>query len=41
MGPAKYPIEDLRALFGLEVAEMYVWRPVIDHLADHLARGTC
>jgi len=35
----KYPLEDLRGLFGLEVSEMYVWRPVIDHLADHLAQG--
>ncbi|HUD18295.1 MAG TPA: DUF1839 family protein [Acidimicrobiales bacterium] len=35
----KFPPEDLRALFGLEVAEMYVWRPVIDHLADHLSQG--
>ncbi len=35
----KFPPEDLRMLFGLEVAEMYVWRPVIDHLADHLALG--
>jgi len=35
----KFPPEDLRALFGLEVVEMYVWRPVIDHLADHLALG--
>jgi hypothetical protein len=35
----KYPPEDLRALYGLEVAEMYVWRPVVDHLADHLAQG--
>ena len=35
----KYPLEDLRRLFGLEVAEMYVWRPVVDHLADHLAQG--
>jgi hypothetical protein len=35
----KFPPEDLRQLFGFEVAEMYVWRPVIDHLADHLAMG--
>jgi hypothetical protein len=35
----KYPVEDLRRLYGLEVDEMYVWRPVIDHLADHLGRG--
>jgi hypothetical protein len=35
----KFPPEDLRALYGLEVAEMYVWRPVIDHVAEYLARG--
>jgi hypothetical protein len=35
----KFPPEDLRALFGLEVAEMYVWRPVIDHVEDHLSQG--
>jgi hypothetical protein len=35
----KFPPEDLRALYGIEVAEMYVWRPVIDHLAEHLALG--
>jgi hypothetical protein len=35
----KFPPEDLRALFGIEVAEMYVWRPVVDHLEDHLAQG--
>jgi Domain of unknown function (DUF1839) len=28
----KYPPEDLRALYGLEIAELYVWRPLIDHL---------
>lgn len=35
----KYPPEDLRDLYGIEIAEVYVWRPVIDHLADHLALG--
>lgn len=35
----KFPPEDLRGLFGIEVAEMYVWRPVIDHLEDNLALG--
>jgi len=35
----KFPLEDLRALYGLVVTEQYVWRPVIDHLSDHLARG--
>jgi hypothetical protein len=35
----KYPPEDLRALFGLEVAEMNVWRPVVDHVEEQLALG--
>ncbi|HUI04232.1 MAG TPA: DUF1839 family protein, partial [Acidimicrobiales bacterium] len=35
----KFPPEDLRTLFGLEIAELYVWRPVVDHLAEHLALG--
>ncbi len=38
-GLFKFPLEDLRVLFGLEVSEMYVWRPVIDHVADHLSQG--
>lgn len=28
----KYPPEDLRTLYGIEVTELYVWRPVIEHL---------
>ncbi len=28
----KYPPEDLRTMFGIDIAELYVWRPVIDHL---------
>ncbi len=35
----KYPPEDLRALFGLEVTEMNVWRPVVDHVEEQLALG--
>ena len=35
----KFPPEDLRALFGLEVAEMNVWRPVADHVAEQLDLG--
>jgi hypothetical protein len=35
----KFPLEDLRRLFGIVITEQYVWRPVIDHLADHLAQG--
>ena len=35
----KYPTEDLRALFGLEVTELNVWRPVIDHVVEQLGFG--
>ncbi|MGH9017789.1 MAG: DUF1839 family protein [Acidimicrobiales bacterium] len=35
----KFATEDLRALFGIEIDEMYVWRPVLDHIEDHLGMG--
>jgi len=35
----KYPPEDLRALYGIDIAELYVWRPVIDHLETALSDG--
>ena len=35
----KYPPEDLRTLFGLEVSELNVWRPVIDHVDEQLELG--
>jgi hypothetical protein len=35
----KFPPEDLRTLFGLEVAEFNVWRPVIDHAEEQLELG--
>lgn len=35
----KYPPEDLRALYGIEVSEMNVWRPVLDHLTEQLDFG--
>ncbi|MCU1492010.1 MAG: hypothetical protein JWM85_3415 [Acidimicrobiaceae bacterium] len=35
----KFPAEDLRRLFGIDVAEMNVWRPVIDHVESELERG--
>jgi Domain of unknown function (DUF1839) len=34
---AKFPLADLHALYGIEVFELNVWRPVVDHLAEHLA----
>ena len=35
----KYPPEDLWALYGIDVAEMNVWRPVVDHVEEQLALG--
>jgi hypothetical protein len=35
----KFPPEDLRALFGLEVAELNVWRPTLDHAEEQLELG--
>ena len=35
----KFPTADLRTLFGLEVAELNVWRPVVDHIAEQLGFG--
>jgi Domain of unknown function (DUF1839) len=35
----KYPPEDLRMLYGIEIAELYVWRPVIEHLETALEQG--
>jgi hypothetical protein len=35
----KFPPEDLRTLFGLEVSELNVWKPVIDHVIEQLDLG--
>jgi hypothetical protein len=35
----KFPPEDLRAAFGLEVAEFNVWRPVVEHVVEQLELG--
>jgi hypothetical protein len=35
----KFMPEDLRDLYGIEVAEMNVWRPVGDHVVEQLALG--
>ena len=35
----KPPHEDLHLLFGVDVQEMYLWRPLIDHALEHLAAG--
>lgn len=35
----KMQSEDLRALYGIGVDEMNVWRPVLDHVCEELADG--
>ncbi len=35
----KFPVEDLRSLFGIEVNELNVWRPVLDHAVEQLELG--
>jgi hypothetical protein len=35
----KFPPEDIRALFGIEVSELAVWRPIPDHVVEHLEGG--
>lgn len=35
----KFPPEDLRDLFNINVGEMNVWRSVLDHVAEQLHRG--
>jgi len=35
----KYPSEDLRLLYGIEVAELNVWRPVVEHVEEQLGFG--
>ncbi|HVU74095.1 MAG TPA: DUF1839 family protein [Mycobacteriales bacterium] len=38
-GFGKYPEADLRALYGIDVAEINAWRPLADHVEEQLARG--
>lgn len=35
----KPPIADLRTLYGIDVQELTVWRPLLDHAAEHLGAG--
>jgi Domain of unknown function (DUF1839) len=35
----KFPPEDLRALFGIDISEFNVWKPVLDHVAEQLGFG--
>ncbi|MBC8054995.1 MAG: DUF1839 family protein [Rhizobiales bacterium] len=35
----KPPLADLRALYGIDVQELTVWRPLLDHAREHLGAG--
>jgi hypothetical protein len=35
----KPPHEDLHTLYGVDVHELYVWRPLLEHTLEHLAGG--
>jgi hypothetical protein len=35
----KYPPEDLRALYGIEVRELTVWRPLTEHIEEYLLQA--
>jgi hypothetical protein len=35
----KFPLEDLRALFGLEVHELNIWRSLVHHLDEQVQQG--
>ena len=35
----KPPHDEIRLLYGLDVQELNVWRPLIDHAVEHLAAG--
>ncbi|HXW33518.1 MAG TPA: DUF1839 family protein [Acidimicrobiales bacterium] len=35
----KFPLEDLRNLYGIEVVELNVWRPLSDHVVEQLGFG--
>jgi hypothetical protein len=35
----KPPLSDLRRLYGIDVQEMTVWRPLLDHALEHVGAG--
>jgi hypothetical protein len=35
----KPPHEELRLLYGIDVQELYVWRPLLEHALEHLGAG--
>ena len=37
----KFPIADLERLYGIEIFELNVWRPLVNHVVDQLAQKRC
>lgn len=35
----KYPLEDVRALYGIDVVELNIWQPLVEHIEEQLAAG--
>lgn len=35
----KYPLGDLYSLYGIDVQELAIWRPVVEHVEQQVARG--
>jgi len=35
----KFPLRDLYRLYGLDVQELAIWRPLVDHVAEQVALG--
>ncbi|MDQ6831672.1 MAG: DUF1839 family protein [Gemmatimonadota bacterium] len=35
----KYPLGDLYSLYGVDVQELSIWRPVVEHVEQQVARG--
>ena len=35
----KPPLAELRDLYGIDVQELTVWKPLVEHVAEHLAAG--
>ena len=37
----KFPSADLERLYGIEIFELNVWRPLVTHVVDQLAQKRC
>jgi hypothetical protein len=35
----KYPLEDLQSMYGIDVGELSVWRPLVDQVTEQIAFG--